>query len=110
MQSLIGGVLVVLGLLLAHGLLALAEPALGSARQSRLRDWSSRGDRGAAMAVRLGADPQRFQPAVQAGLTLLATVAGVYGGATLISGLGRAIEQYRLLAPHRDAIAGGVIV
>ena len=110
MQSLIGGVLVVLGLILASGVLTLAEFALGSARKSRLRDWSSRGDRGAEMALRLGNDPQGFLSAVQAGMTLLSTLAGVYGGAILGPELGRAIEQFLPLAPYRDAISLSVVV
>src|SRR5215469_2422035 len=104
MQSLVGGVLVVLGLILAHGLLTGAEYALGAARQSRLRGWSNRGDRGAEAAVRLNENPPAFLPTLQAGITLLGTLAGVYGGAILVPELGRAIEQFRSLAPYRDAI------
>ena len=110
MQALIGGVLVVLGLILAHGLLTLAEFALGSARKSRLRDWSSRGDRGATMAVRLEENPQGFLPTIQAGITLLGTLAGVYGGATLVPELDRAIEGFRPLAAYRDLIGLSVVV
>src|SRR4029077_1688030 len=100
MQSLVGGVFVVLGVILANGRLALAESALGSARKSRLRDWSSRGDRGAEVALRLSEDPKGFLPAVQAVITLLVTWAGVYGGAPLEPELSRAIEQFRPLAPY----------
>src|SRR5262245_19666402 len=111
MPALIGGVLVVLGLVLARGLLALAEFALGSARKSQLRDWSSRGDRGAAVAVRLEGDPQGFLPTIQAGITLLGTLAGVYGGAALVPELDRAIEGIRPLAAHRDLIGlSGVVL
>ncbi len=99
-----------LGLILAHGLLTLAEFALGSARKSQLRDWSSRGDRGAAVAVRLEEDPQSFLPTIQAGITLLGTLAGVYGGATLVPELDRAIEQLRPLAAYRGLLGLSVVV
>ena len=110
MQSLVGGVFVVLGLILASGLLALAESALGSARKSRLRDWSSRGDRGAEAALRLSEDPKGFLRTVQAVITLLVTLAGVYGGATLEPELGRAIEQFRPAGAYRAAIGLGAVV
>ena len=83
MHSLIGGVLVVLGLIAARGFLAMAEFALESARKSRLKGRASRGDRGAEAALRLGEDPKGFSPTVQAGITLLGALAGVYAGADL---------------------------
>ena len=109
MQSLIGGVLVVLGLIVARGFLAMAEFALGSARKSRLKGRASRGDRGAEAALRLGEDPKLFSPTVQAGITLLGALAGVYGGATLEPELSRAIGQNGPLDPYRTAIGIGVV-
>jgi putative hemolysin len=105
MQAMVGGALVVLGLILAGGLLALAQFALGSASRSRLREWSSRGDRGAGVALRLSQDPKGFRPAVSAGIAFLGTLAGVYSGATLAPRLGRAIGKIESLAPYGHAIA-----
>src|SRR5262245_41633615 len=104
MQPIAGGVLIVAGLILAQGLLALAMAALGGARKSRLKAWASRGDRGAAAAIRLGEDPRGFAPALQAGITFLASFAGVYAGAALQPRLSRAMEHGGPLVAHRDAI------
>ncbi len=109
MQSLLGGVLIVLGVIVARGVLAMAEFALTSSRESRLKDRASRGDRGAMEALRLGEDPKRFSPAVQGWIALLGALAGVYGGATLEPGLGRAIGENGPMAPYRDAISLGLI-
>ncbi len=109
MQSLLGGVLIVLGLIVARGILAMAEFALTSSRESRLKDRASHGDRGAMAALRLGEDPKRFSPAVQGLIALLGALAGVYGGATLEPVLGRAIGENGPMAPYRDAIGLGLI-
>ena len=109
MQSFVGGLLVVLGLILARGFLTMAEFALESARKSRLKGRASRGDRGAAAALRLGEDPKVFSPTVQAGITLLGALAGVYGGATLEPELCRAIGQDGPMAPYRAVIGIGAV-
>ena len=48
MQAIYWDVLLILGLILASGLLAMSEFAIGSARKSQLRDWSSQGYRARA--------------------------------------------------------------
>ena len=104
MQPIAGGILIVGGLILAEGLLALAESALGGARKSRLKVWAARGDRGAEAAIRLDEDPRMSSPALQAGITFFGALAGVYGGMTLEPELSRALAQAGSLAPYRDAI------
>jgi putative hemolysin len=104
MQPIAGGVVVVAGLILAQGLLALAMAALGGASKSRLKARASRGDRGAEAAIRLGQDPRGFATSLQAGITFLGSLAGVYAGATLQPSLSRAMEQDGPLVPYRDAI------
>jgi putative hemolysin len=109
MQPIAQGVLIVAGLILAQGLVVLAMAALGGARKSRLKAWASRGDRGAAAAVRLGEDPRGFAPSLQAGITILGSLAGVYAGANLQPSLSRAMDEHGLLAGHGDAISTAAI-
>ncbi|MHB1561385.1 MAG: CNNM domain-containing protein, partial [Isosphaeraceae bacterium] len=92
MQPIAGGVLVVAGLIVAQGLLVLAEAALTGARRSRLKDWAARGDRGAEAAIRLGEDPRRFAPGLRGTGTFLGTLAGVYSGWMLVPGLVRLVS------------------
>src|SRR5262245_8478121 len=93
MQPIAGGVLIVAGLVLAQGLLAVAKAALGGSRKSRLKEWAARGNRGAEAAIRLGEDPRGFALTLQAGITLLGSFAGVYAGAVLQPELSRVIGQ-----------------
>jgi putative hemolysin len=110
MHTIAGEVLVVLGLILAIGLLAMAGFALGRAGKSRLWDWPSQAGRGAATAPLSGRDFQGWFPAVQLVITLLGALAGVYSGMTLQPALGRRIESVRPLAPYCEVIALSVVV
>jgi putative hemolysin len=110
MQAIQLEILLMLGALLASGLLAMSELAIGSASKSRLRDWSSHGDRGAAAALRQGADPKRMLGTARAGATLLLTLAGVYGGATLGPPICRALAAIAPLAPYNRDIGLGLLI
>jgi putative hemolysin len=109
MQPIAGGVLVVAGLIAAHGLLVLAEAALGGARKSLLKDRAARGDRGAAAAIRLGEDPRPYAPALQAAVVFLGSLAGVYAGAVLEPMLGRALERCSPVSAYGGAISIAVV-
>jgi putative hemolysin len=76
-------VLVIVLLVLVTGLLSLSEFALVASRRWRLRERAARGDRGARAALRLSEDLERFVRTVRLGVTLAATLASVYAGATL---------------------------
>jgi putative hemolysin len=71
---------VIAALIMVVGLLVLSESALISARKWRLRDRASRGDRAAAIALRLSEDLEHFVSTVRLGITLVGTIAGVYAG------------------------------
>jgi putative hemolysin len=109
MQPIAAGVLIIAGLIVAQGLLVLAEAALNGARKSLLKDRAARGDRGAEAAIRLGEDPRRFTPALQAGVIFLSSLAGVYAGVVLEPILNRALPQGGPLSSHADAISIGAI-
>ena len=80
-------VLFILLLIAANGLFAMAELAVVSARKARLKEWADRGDRKAQAALDLAGDPNRFLATVQVGITLVGTLAGVFGGATIAENL-----------------------
>lgn len=110
MHAIYWDVFLILGLILASGLLATSEIAVTSARKSRLRDWASQGYRGAGIALGLSEDSKRLLWTVQAGTTLLGTLAGVFAGLTVTPRLTHALETVGPLAPYRQPLAVGVIV
>jgi putative hemolysin len=74
-------IFIVLLLILLNGLFSLSELALVSARRARLAVLERKGVSGALRARELADDPQRFLPTVQIGITLVAVLTGVFGGA-----------------------------
>jgi putative hemolysin len=76
-------ILVVLLLIALNGLFSMSELALVSARRARLAVLERKGVAGATLARGLADDPQRFLPTVQVGITLVAVLTGVFGGARI---------------------------
>ncbi len=77
----------ILLLVLANGFFALSEFSVIASRRARLKQKISQGKRGAAAAERLRAQPDRFLATIQVGITLFGTIAGVFGGATIVTPL-----------------------
>jgi putative hemolysin len=85
--------LIIVALSIANGVFAGTELAMVSARRGRLEQRAADGDHGAAAALKLQEDPDRFLAAVQVGITLIATLSGVFAGATLAGRLVPVIED-----------------
>jgi len=110
MQAFTGAVLIILGFIVVYGLIGMSGFAVESARRSRLKKWSSRGDRGALAALGLKENPRVLLLTVQAANIFLATMAGLYGGAVLAPGVSQAIAQIPSLAPYCYTIGIGLTV
>ncbi|HVU33543.1 MAG TPA: hemolysin family protein [Opitutaceae bacterium] len=87
-------------LVLANGVLAMAETAVVSARKSRLRKLARAGNRGAAKALALGDEPARFLELVEFWLTLSGMIAGVLAGAELAGEVAAWLGHWPSLAPQ----------
>jgi len=104
--------LLILGLILANGFFAAAEIALITARRSRLEQRAAAGDRRAKLAAELARDPNRFFSTVQVGITLVSTLAAVFGGARVVDWVaeGIAATPVEFLDRHSETIAVGLVV
>jgi putative hemolysin len=102
--------LIILGLIAVYGLFRMAEFAVESAGRSRLKEWSSRGDRGARAALGLKENPGGFVLTLQATNLLLAIMAGFCGGVAVAPWVSEAVERVRLLAPYCQPIGIGLTV
>lgn len=76
-------ILLVLGLVLLNGFLAMSELAVVSSRPARLRSMRDRGVPGARTALMLAEDPGRLLSTVQVGISLVGILAGAFSGAAL---------------------------
>lgn len=102
--------LLILLLLLANGFFAMAEIAVVSVRKARLQQPADEGDRRAQAALRLAQDPDEFLSTVQIGITLIGTLAGAFGGATLSEDLAVFVARVPALAPYAEEIAFALVV
>jgi putative hemolysin len=103
---------IILALVLANGFFAAAEIAILTARRSRLEPSAQAGDRKAKTALDLARNPDRFLPTVQVGITLVATLASVFGGARVVETLKAVLVDSPVLwvAAYRETIALSVVV
>lgn len=97
---------ILLVLILFNGFMAMSELAVVSARPARLKARRDSGDRGAARALELSADPGRFLSTVQIGITLVGILSGAFSGATI--GVRLASWLAGLGVPQEFANPGGV--
>jgi len=96
---------VILLLVLANGLLAMAETAVMSARKSLLEKDAHEGGAAASSVLLLAQHPTRFLGLVQFWLTLSGTIAGVIGGTRFVGPLADRIAQTPALEIWAPAIA-----
>jgi putative hemolysin len=101
---------IVFFLIVLNGIFAMSEMAIVSSRRARLVAMAEAGDRGAAAAVELKDDPNRFLSAVQIGITLIGILAGAYSGATLAAKLGPWLNEVPWIAPYGSTVAIGIVV
>jgi putative hemolysin len=110
MQAFTGAVFIILGLILVYGLLGMSQFAVESAKRSRLKEWSSRGDRGALAALGLKENPGGFPLTIQAANIFLASMAGFCGGVAIAPWVSEAIARVAVLAPYSQTIGIGLTV
>jgi putative hemolysin len=73
-------VVIIIALIAVNGVLAMAELAIVSSREARLKAMARRGSGGAQCALDLAAEPGRFLSTVQTGITLIAILSGAFSG------------------------------
>src|SRR5215217_5629755 len=96
---------IILALILANGFFAASEIAVVSSRKGRLEQRAQEGKRGAAVALELAENPNRFLSTVQVGITLIGTFASAFGGASLAEQLASALRAFPAIAPYADTLA-----
>jgi putative hemolysin len=110
MDSLSTQILVIAALIIANGLLAMAEIAVISARKARLQQRADEGDEGAKVALELANSPGRFLSTIQIGITLVGILTGAYGGATIADKLAPELNTIAWIAPHGGAVSLFIVV
>ena len=103
-------VLLLACLILLNGAFAMSEVALLTARQSKLALLAQRGDKLAAAAVKLSAEPTRFLSTVQIGITSIGLLNGIVGEAILAEPFAAWLRTLGLEARLSGIVATAVVV
>ncbi len=104
MSGLSTELIIILLLLLGNGVFVMAEMAIVSARKARLKEQADEGDPLAAQALKVAEEPGRFLSTAQLGITFLATLVGVYGGATVAERLESFLLTLPVFEPYARAL------
>jgi putative hemolysin len=110
MDNLALEIILLMFLILLNGLLAMSEFAVVYARKSRLQPLADDGNERAQTALELAEHPDQFLATTQIGITLVGTLVGAIGGATLARHLTPLLSVIPLLAPYADAVSLTVVV
>lgn len=103
-------IIIIILLIIANGIFSMAEMAVVSARKALLRQKAEEGDAGAGVALELASEPNQFLSTIQIGITLVATLAGAFGGATIAGELSSALQDYPIVGPYSNAVSIVLVV
>jgi putative hemolysin len=103
-------IIILILLLLTSGIFSMSEMAVVSARKSLLRQRAEEGDVGASTALSLAKEPTRFLSSMQIGITLISTLAGAFGGATLAREMSLQLQNHPYLGQYSDMVSVGAVV
>ncbi|MBN2084270.1 MAG: HlyC/CorC family transporter [Anaerolineales bacterium] len=103
-------IIILLVLIVLNGVFSMSEFAMVSARKSRLQPLADNGNESARNVLALAEHPDRFLATIQIGITLIGTLTGAIGGATLARKLAEWLAAVPLLAPYSEAIAFTLVV
>lgn len=103
-------ILIILLLIIINGVFSMSEIAIVSSRKVRLQQKADDGDKDALAALALTEEPNRFLSTVQIGITLIGTLTGALGGATLANRLALILATIEPLEPYAVGISFALIV
>ncbi len=102
--------LVLFCLILVNGFFSLSEMAVVSARKARLRHEAEQGRKAYRLALETAESPSRFLSTIQVAITLVGTLTGALGGATIANQLERGFAASAVLAPIAAPLSLGIVV
>lgn len=103
-------ILIIFSLFLLNGLFAMCEIALVSSRRARLEQKAKSGSKGASVALKLLAEPEKFLSTVQIGITLVGIIAGAYGAERFTSSLQPYVAKITFLQPYSESVTFTLII
>ena len=102
--------LVILCLILLNGFFSLSEMAIVASRKARLKHEADRGDKRYRLALETAENPSRFLSTIQVLITLIGTLAGAFGGATIAKGLAETLRGMPAFASAAGPLSVALVV
>lgn len=103
-------IIIIIGLVLLNGLLAMSEMAIIASRKSKLQERAEAGSKRSALALKLAEKPEDLLSAVQIGITLIGIMAGVFGGAMIATRITMSLKDLVWVANYAEAVAAVIVV
>jgi putative hemolysin len=103
-------ILIIIGLVICNGILAMSEAAVIASRQARLEKAAQDEQAGAGAALKLVKEPDDFLSTVQIGITLVGIMAGAFGGASVAGDLRLTLIDLGLPDNLASAIAPAIVI
>lgn len=97
-------------LIVFNALFVMAEMALVSVRKGKLESLKNKGNRQAALALKLAENPDKFLSTVQIFITLISILTGLYSGEKFSKNLQPFFEQFESLKAYASSISTTLIV
>jgi len=110
MSALIFEISLILILLFGNGVFAMTEIAIVSSRRGLLQAMAESGNKGAARALELAEEPNRFLSTVQIGITLVGILAGAFGGASISQRLAAVVVDAPLIGHFAPQISFAIVI
>ena len=102
--------LVLLCLILLNGFFSLSEMAIVSSRKARLKHEADQGKKNYRLALETAENPSRFLSTIQVVITLIGTLAGAFGGATVARSLEVVFRSVPFLASSAGPVSVAIVV
>ena len=107
----LGEIILILGLILASGVIAGAELSIVAVRRTRLKQLLDEGTARAAGVIQLQENPERFLATVQIGLTVVLSTAGAFSGARVADRLSPYLVRLPVIGPkYHETLALAIVV
>jgi putative hemolysin len=110
MNSALLEISIIILLLFANGVFAMTEIALVSSRKGLLQSMVNKGSKGAARALALSENPNRFLSTVQIGITMVGIVAGALGSGTVATRLAEVLVVVPVIGEYAKPVSLAIVI
>ncbi len=97
-------------LILINGMFSMYELAMVSARKPKLEQEKLNGNSGSSKALDLLENPNKFLSTVQIGISLISTLSGAFGGASIAMNMSRWMVEHGMQIGLADGLSLTIVV